>query len=198
MFNQAFFTKIELILATLHDAEAVSLPLLGRCLSDLKRCLAEAEVDASNIAQFTDIALDLYAAAPAVRGIRFAAELRHLLDEVPGLTGRYSELAWSDTVLRAARGVGTPARWDFKELDNSLVGSNRASLGRLRMAGGLVSERRFRGAVDLHRDRRFEARGGMHMSDRHDAGIDGEQVNRLIQYLNRDDDGMGGRHAMLG
>lgn len=198
MFNQAFFTKIELILANLHDAETVTVPVLGRCLSGLKQCLADAEVDGPIVAQFTDIVLDLYAAAPSVSGGRFAAELRHLLDEIPGLSGRYSALSWYDAVPGAFRGDDSTFRWDMKELENRMAGTNRASLSRLRMAMGPVSERRVLGAVDLRRGRRFVAGGGMTMSDRHDAGIDAEQVNRLIQYLRRDDDGLGGRHALLG
>jgi len=202
MFNQAFYTKVELILASLHDAEAVSVPLLGRCLSGLKACLAEVEVDPAIVSQFTDIILDLYAAAPTVSGGRFAAEIRHLLDAIPGLAGRYSELAWSDVVPGSIHPEGAHAyRWDMKELENRMTGSNRASLRRLRMAMGPVSERRVMGAVNLRRGHRFVAGGGMKMSDRHDAGIDGEQVNRLIRYLDRGEGGNGpdgGRPAVLG
>lgn len=199
MFNQAFYTKVELILARLHEAETVSVLLLGRCLSGLKACLAEAEVDSDVAAQFTDIVLDLYTAAPAVSGGRFAAELRHLLDAIPGLAGRYSERVWSDT-MPGPVGANT-YQWDMKELENRMAGLNRASLHQLRKAMGPVSERRVLGAVILRRGHRFVAGGGMKMSDRHDAGIDGEQVNRLIRYLDRGDGGNGpdgGRPAVLG
>lgn len=198
MFNQAFYTKVELLLANLRDAEAVTAPVLGRCLAGLKQCFSDAEVDGRLVAQFTDIALDLYAAAPTGSGARFAAELRHLLDEIPGLTGRYSELAWHDKLPGGPRAEAGASRWDMKELHNRLAGSNRASLTRLRMAMGTVSERRVSGVVNLSRGRQFVAGGGMTMSDRHDTGIDAEQVNRLIQYLRRDDDNLGGRHALLG
>jgi len=201
MFNQAFYTKVEVILASLHDAETVSVLLLGRCMSGLKACLVEAEVDPEVVVQFTDIILDLYAAAPSVSGGRFAAELRHLLDAIPGLSGRYSERAWSDALPGMAPGQSTCAyQWDMKELANRMGGSNRATLQRLRMAMGPMSERRVFGAVSLRRGR-FVAGGGMKISDLHDARIDSEQVNRLIRYLDRGEDGKGpdgGRPAVLG
>ena len=199
MFNQAFHTKIELILASVHDAETVSLAALGRCLTGLKQCLAEAEIGSATLSAFTDTILDRYAAQPGLPGPRIAAELRHLLGELPGLGDHPGKPAWHDTAPRRAAADCAGPRWDMKELDNRLAGSNRASLSRLRQAMGLISERRVAGVLDLRRGRRFEAGGGMKMGDRHVAGMDGEQVNRLIQCLGRDGDGPnGGRPAVLG
>jgi len=199
MFDQAFFTKVELILASLHDAETVSLAVLGRCLTGLKQCLAEAELDVETVAAFSDAILDGYAVEPGVTGARMAASLRHLMDELPGLGGRYGALHWQDAAP-IERAAGTPAlRWDIRDLDNRLAGPNRASLAHLRRALGTVSERRVSGVLNLRHGHRFEACGGMKMGDRHVAGMDGEQVNRLIRCLGRGGNGPdGGRPAVLG
>ena len=198
MFNQAFYSKIEGVLAALRSAETVSMAVLGRCLSALEVCLVEAEVNAGCIRHITDTALDRFAAEPALSGSSFARHLRALLGETPGLHGVLpATKAWQDHAP-ATTGV---ARWDMKELDNSIAGFNLASLGRLRRALGLASERRLSGVVDLRHRRRFEACGSMQSVDRHDARIDGEQINRLIRYLGWGDPGTdphGGRPAVLG
>lgn len=198
MFNQAFYFKVEGILAALRSAETVTMAVLGRCLSALEACLVEAEVNAGCIRHITDSTLDRFAAEPAVSGSGLASQLRALLSETPGLHGEGMHYdAWQDAA------ISTPAtsRWDMKELDNSIAGFNLASLSRLRRALGLASERRLFGAVDLRRSRRFEACGKMQSADRHDARIDGEQINRLIRYLGWGDPGTdphGGRPAVLG
>lgn len=198
MFNQAFYSKVESILAALRGAETVSLAVLGRCLSALEACLMEAEVNLGCIRHITDTTLDRFAAEPAMSGAGIAGQLHSLLSETPGLhSDGLVRHAWQDFAPAAA----ATARWDMKELDNSLAGFNLASLSRLRRVLGLASERRLSSAVDLRRSRQFEACGKMQSADRHDARIDGEQINRLIRYLGWGDPGTdphGGRPAVLG
>lgn len=198
MFNKAFYSKVEGILAALRSAETVSMAVLGRCLSALEVCLAEAEVNARCIRHITDTTLDQFSAEPSVTGSRLAFHLRSLLSETPGLHGVVPPAsAWHD-VTPAPSGA---SRWDMKELDNSIAGFNLASVSRLRRALGLTSERRMSGAVDWRGLRGFQACGSMQSADRHDARIDGEQINRLIRYLGWGDPGTdphGGRPAVLG
>lgn len=198
MFNQAFYSKVEGILAALRSAETVSMAVLGRCLSALEACLAEAEVNAPCIRHITDTTLDRFAAEPAVTGSRLARHLRSLLSETPGLHGAVPAVCtWQDATPAPAGA----SRWDMKELDNSIAGFNLASASRLRRALGLASERRMSGAVDWRGLRGFKACGSMQSADRHDARIDGEQINRLIRYLGWGDPGTdphGGRPAVLG
>lgn len=199
MFNQAFNSKVEGILTALHSAETVSVAVLGRCLSALELCLAEAEVSVGCIRHIIDTTLDRFASEPAVSGSGMAGHLCSLLSETPGLHGVPAvSQAWQDAVPVV---MGGAARWDMKELDNSIAGFNLASLSRLRRALGLVSERRMSGVLDWHGLRGFQACGSMQSADRHDARIDGEQINRLIRYLGWADPGTdphGGRPAVLG
>lgn len=172
---------------------------IGQCLAALRVCLHEAEVRESCIRQYMDLVLDRVRNLSAVTGPQLAGELRALLDETPGL-GDWKSAAssWSDVSPGGADACGS--RWDVKELDNRLLGRNFATLGRLRHAMGLTSERPVRGGGALRR-RRFEACGTMQMSDRHDTGINGDEVNRLIRCLGwggPDSDPRGGRHAILG
>ena len=116
------------------------------------------------------------------------------------MTRAYAQ--WSEVLPSEERSIHQrDRRWDVKELDNRLNGLNLASLSRLRNQIGLRSERPLGPGADLRRRRRFHACLTMQMSDRHDAGINGEQVDRLIRYLGRgdsDSDPRGGRHAILG
>jgi hypothetical protein len=198
MFNQAFYSKVEGILTALRGAETVSMAVLGRCLSALEKCLLEAEVNASCVRVFTDSLMDRFAAEPAVTGPCLAGQVQALLSETPGLQGdRLVMAAWQD----ATPAISGASRWDIKELDNSIAGFNLASLSRLRRALGLASERRLSGALDWRGLRCFKACGTLQSADRHDAGIDGEQINRLIRYLGWGDPGAdphGGRPAVLG
>ncbi|MCF6286408.1 MAG: hypothetical protein L3K26_14630 [Candidatus Hydrogenedentes bacterium] len=192
---------MDAILAGLRSSEVLGISELGLCLGALKTCLLEAEVREQCVHQFLDLVLDRVRRMPAMTGQQLATELRALLEDTSGLGqmagvhARWSDdMPGSDVVLSAAA-----ARWDIKELDNRLVGANRASLGRLRSAMGLCNERPLRSAMGLRR--RFQACTTMQMSDRHDANINSEQVNRLIRYLgwgDSDSDPRGGRHAILG
>jgi hypothetical protein len=196
MFDHSFHSRVEAILSKLQNAEVATLATLGDCLVALKSCLREAEVQEQCIRQFLDLAFDRIGRAPAMSGADLAAELRDLLDDTPGL-----ERAKGDDVAWPAREPHQCSRWDVKELDNRLIGSNRASMGRLRNAIGLTVERPLRTGTDLTRRRRFHACKTMQVSDKHDAAINGEQVDRLIRYLGRgdsDSDPRGGRHAILG
>jgi hypothetical protein len=197
VFNQAFYSKVEDILAALRSAETVSMAVLGRCLAALEACLIEAEVDRACIRDFTDTAMDRFAAQPSVSGPELATALRALLVEAPGLHGEQSAAAWQDATLS----VDGTSRWDMKELDNRIAGFNLASLSRLRRALGLTSERRLSGVLDWRGLRCFKVCGTLQSADRHDARIDGEQINRLIRYLGWGDPGAdphGGRPAVLG
>ena len=198
MFNQAFYFKVEGILAALRSAETVSVAVLGRCLSALESCLVEAEVNATCIRSFTDNAMDRFAAEPAVSGSGLAGQLHALLGDTAGLHGDWQAATfWQDAALSTAGA----SRWDMKELDNSMAGFNLASLSRLRRALGLASERRLSGLVDWRGLRCFKACGTLQSADRHDTQIDGEQINRLIRYLGWGDPGTdphGGRPAVLG
>lgn len=198
MFNQAFYSKVEGILAALRSAETVSMAVLGRCLSALEACLVDAEVNAASIRTFTDTVMDRFAAEPAMSGSGMAGQLCALLSETPGLHGdRQASAVWQDATLSA----DGASRWDMKELDNSIAGFNLASVSRLRRALGLASERRPSGVVNWRGLRCFKACGTLQSADRHDAQIDGEQINRLIRYLGWGDPGTdphGGRPAVLG
>lgn len=202
MFNHAFYNKIEKLLSSLHGTAPVSLAQLGRCMSDLEQCLFEAEVEPQCIRQFTDGVLDGYAGHAAGDGRHLADLIGRLIETLPGMNrNTVGGPSWADRVpaRRPAQNTADP-RWDMKELDNCLPGFNRASLGRLRSALGHSGERRLPGTVDLRRRRRFQACGGMQVTDRHDGRIDGEQINRLIRYLGWDEPGTdphGGRPARL-
>lgn len=202
MFNRSFYSKVENMLSTLHDAETVSLAACGRCISHVKQCLADAEVDDDSIRQFTDMVLDCFTVNRVPSGRHLAVQVRSFLDEIPGLTGRlHRDRTWADQVPAArCAGDAPPSRWDMKELDNRLTGFNLASLGRLRKALGQCSERCLPGKVEMRRWRRFQACDSMQMTDRHDGRIDGEQINRLIRYLGWGEPGSdphGGRPALL-
>ncbi|MBX3178533.1 MAG: hypothetical protein KF886_14320 [Candidatus Hydrogenedentes bacterium] len=196
MFSQAFYKNVDQTIAAISGADEVSRAAFGRCLAGLARCLEDAEVDDRAARAFLDGAIDHFAADPAMPGACLGRALRELLRDIPGLDGRASDF---DGIPTGSRAAGS--RWDMKELDNRIAGPNRASLDRLRRLLGVASERRLTGAVDLRRRRCFEASCGMKMGDRHDAGIDGEQINRLIQYLGHGRGGFGpngGRPAVLG
>ncbi len=201
MFDHAFHNRINLILAELRVTERVSMATLGASLAALKHCLREAEVGESCVQQFLNLVFDRVGQSKPMSGAHLAEELSALLEETPGL-GRVADAyaAWSD-MIPGVHDASEQGRWDVKELDNRLIGSNRASLGRLRNAMGLTSERPLLPGAVLGRRTRFSACRTMQMSDRHDAGINGEQVDRLIRYLGKDDtdtDSRGGRHAILG
>ncbi len=201
MFDHAFYSRINAILAELRVTDRLSMATLGAALAALEQCLREAEVGESCVQQFLNLVFDRVGQSNTLSGAHLAEELCALLDETPGLgrvAGAYA--AWSDMIPGVQSEV-TPCRWDVKELDNRLMGSNRASLGRLRNAMGLTSERPLLPGAALGRRTRFSACRTMQMSDRHDAAINGEQVDRLIRYLGKDDtdtDSRGGRHAVLG
>ena len=203
MFDQAFNSRVDTILSGLRSVKVVDMTILGICLGGLKAWLHEAEVRDEYVRQFVDLVLDHVGATPAMSGCQLAAELRTLLEETPGLersTGTHA--TWSDFV--PGRGITPepgPGRWDFKEFDNRLSGLNLASLGRLRNAIGLTSERPLQRGAGIGRRRRFQACTTMQVTDQHDVDINSEQVNRLIRYLgwgDSDSDPRGGRHAILG
>ena len=199
MFDRAFHSRIEAILAELREVEAVTMASLGRSLAALRVCLHEAEVREACIRQYLDLVMDRVRGASALSGVQLAQELRTLLDETPGLGRRDDGVStWADGAIRASEDAC--GRWDVKELDNRMLGRNYATLGRLRQAIGLTSERPLRTGGALRR-RRFRACGTMQVSDRHDTAINGEQVDRLIRCLgwgDSDSDPRGGRHAILG
>lgn len=198
MFNQTFYNRIETILSHLAELDIVSMRDMSGSLAELIRCLNEAEVEDAIQTQFADMVLDQVAAAPGRNGAQLACELRDLIDELPGVSSRGDDTSWVAGPPAALSQNGAATRWDIKELDNRLSTANRASLDSLRRLLGLTSERRIHGAVDLRHRRRFEACCGMKMGDRHDAGIDEEQINRLIRYLGWGNGGFGGRPAVLG
>lgn len=203
MFDNTFYTRIDQILGELRAAEQVTMAVLGRCLAALTVCLRDAEIHDSSIRPIHDLLLDRAAKAASRSGREVAKELQTLLEDTPGLrpvTG--ADTAWSDAIPSAApAGDAGANRWDVKELDNRLMGLNLASVGRLRHAIGLTSERPLRNGFEIRRRRRFRACATMRVSDRHDTAINGEQVDRLIRYLgwgDSDSDPRGGRHAILG
>lgn len=199
MFDDAFHSRINGILAELSDMDEVSMATVGSCLALLRACLQEAEVREACVHQFMDLVLDRVCAATRLSGEQLARELRALLDETPGLGTPSASLVWPDGIM--GKSVSRETRWDVKELDNRLLGCNFASPSRLKRAMGLTSERRMRPGVAVSRHRRFHACGTMQFTDRHDADITGEQVNRLIRCLgwgDSDSDPRGGRHAILG
>tara|TARA_R110001592_G_scaffold33747_3_gene116647 strand:- start:1145 stop:1756 length:612 start_codon:yes stop_codon:yes gene_type:complete len=203
MFDKSFYSRVDAILTELRAADVVSIALLGACLGALKICLQEAEVREDCHRQFVDLVLDRVRRAPEMSGAMLADELHALLDETPGLERDDTVAdAWPDVRMGVGQSVELGhRRWDVKELDNRMGGQNLASIGRLRNAMGLTSDRPLRIGADLRQRRRFQACLSMQMSDKHDVAINGEQVDRLIRYLGRgdsDSDPRGGRHAILG